>query len=819
LVEAGIPHVVAIRSDTPVVDHAAVVFIGQFYRSLFKGDSVQKAFEMAKLLVEGNLELMKIKRHLKFTAYKKREPFVPEEEKFVLLQSTMDTAPFLSHVPQGTITVKEPALSDSNLPIKLQSFTGRSAEMHDIITELLKNRLVTITGVGGVGKTVLAREVARWFCSRGNFDGVYYIDLRQTDTAEGVIALLGAALNEQFSKLEDVITCFQGLRCLLLLDNAEDILWHDEDAFQNLIDTLLQYTPHILLITSQRPIGGNLYESERVYRLSSLRQRYAELLFCATTKRRMVRREQESATFRDLLKHLGGHPLSIVITARQLAPGIFLEDLLTRINTYKAKAISVKGITDKNGSHGESLVASLASAHHVLSDDAQTLFEVLSSLPAGARKDMLTAIAGDTAWEHVQELNNASLVEISRYRRVTLLPPVRLFALSILRDEIRTLYSPKIVTWMEEYAKVLYNHHSVKDAKEYRFLFAEDEPNLRFAVDLPCAPASDKALSTLGSLGPYLLQLYIFHNRWKEAEDVGDRILSNLRKLPDHLGEANTLTTLGMLAFRTGKLEEALKRYEKALAIYQCMDEKLWEANTFWALGNLNMRTGALRIAQTQYEKALAIYRNIDRTLGEANTLMRLGDLFVKTSNFKEAQTQYEKALAIYRNIDRKLGEANTLMRLGDLFVKTSNFKEAQTQYEKALAIYQTIDVKDGEARILIHLAQWAVLTNRLDHAETTLNNAFALYKDIEDLEGQAEAHLVKAFILLSRHNIPKAKKELRFCLSIQDRICAYSETAHWLTLYAAHLKSHRFQEGAKICLKYAEEFVSKALRLRLQSH
>ncbi|MBU7044841.1 MAG: CHAT domain-containing protein, partial [Theionarchaea archaeon] len=48
LVEAGIPHVVAIRSDTPVVDHAAVVFIGQFYRSLFKGDSVQKAFEMAK---------------------------------------------------------------------------------------------------------------------------------------------------------------------------------------------------------------------------------------------------------------------------------------------------------------------------------------------------------------------------------------------------------------------------------------------------------------------------------------------------------------------------------------------------------------------------------------------------------------------------------------------------------------------------------------------------------------------------------------------------------------------------------------------------
>ncbi|MGD2250776.1 MAG: tetratricopeptide repeat protein [Candidatus Methanofastidiosia archaeon] len=819
LIEAGVQHVVAIKSDTPVADHAAIVFIGQFYRSLFKGDSVQKAFNMAQLLVEGNPDLMKIKRHLKFSAYKKREPFVPEEKKFVLLQGSTDANPSFSNIPHGTLTIEEPALPTTIFPVKPQSFTGRSTEMHDLIGELLQNRFVTITGVGGIGKTVLAIEVARWACSRSHFfDGGYYIDLRLTDTADGVIALLGAAFELELTELKDVIAYLEKRHCLLLFDNAEDILWEDEDALHHIINSILKYTVNTtLLITSQRPVGGNLYEPERVYRIHSLEQQDAALLFCATTKRKMLQKECKSPIFHDVLEQLGGHPLSIVITARQLAPGITLEDVCKRISVYKAKALNIKRITDKDLEHGESLVASLASAHHVLSDNAQTVFELLSLLPAGAHKDMLTKIYGSPVWEYVQELNNASLVEINKRQRVTLLPPVRLFAQSILREEIKKVYIPKIIKLMEEYAKELYNHHSIKGAKEYRFSFTKDEPNLCAAVDLPYVPASDEA-STLGSFGPYLLQLYIFHNRWQEAEDVGDRILFHLRELQDQRGEAHTLTTLGMLAFRTGNLEKAQKRYEKALTIYQGMDEKLWEANTVWALGNLSMRTGALKKAQKRYEKALALYKTIDRKLGEANTLMRLGDLFLKTNNFEKSQIQYEKALALYKIINRTLGEANTLMRLGDLFLKTNSVEKAQIQYEKALTMYRAIDVKDGEARILIRLAQQAALTNRLDHAEITLHDAHTLYKDIEDLEGQADAHLVKAFVLLNRHYITKAKKALDCCLFIQDKIGAYTETAQWLTIYAAHLTVQGFEEGAKLCSQYAEECSSKALLQRLQS-
>ena len=824
LVEAGIRHVVAIKCDVPVLDCAAIAFIGQFFRSLFQGSSIQKAYEMAKLLVEGNPELMKMRSQLEFMAYEKGIPFVPEEEKFVLLPDdiTAHLDPLLSkEVPRGDLSLEENIFSPSNLPVKPQTFTGRSLEMYDIINELLESRLVTVTGVGGIGKTTLAIEVARWFCTRTYFpDGVYYIDLRQTDTVGGIIDLLGSIFGVQPAKLEDIIACLRDRHYLLLLDNAEDILWQNEDAMQDFIDTILKFTPNTkLLITSQRPVGGNLYEPERIYRIYPLEQEDAALLFFVSTKRRMIREEWESDTFYRLLEPLGGHPLSIILIARQLVPGIFLEDLRERIKVYKARAIQVKNITDRDVSHGESLVASLASTHHMLSEKAKTLFEILSMLPAGAQQDMLMKIYGNTAWEYVQELNDASLAEIREYRRVTLLPPVRFFAMSVLTDEVKECYGPKIVEYLGEYAKELHERHRTKDAKEYRFHFTVDEPNLRSAIDLPCnPPQTDKEPSALGSLGSHLIFLYILHYRLNEAEEVGKRILSNLRRLQDQLGEANILRELGIISIETGNVEEAQKKYEKALKIYQNIDVELDEARALWLLGLLSLRRGNFEEARKRYGKALKIYQNIDSKWGEAATLVRLGILAVMTGNLEEARKRYGKALKIFQTIDSKLGEAHFFVRLGDLAMLLGDLEESKIRYEKALRIYKLVDFKVDEAWCLTRLGQWAAFVDKFDYAESCLDKAFAMCREVGAPHVQADAHMVKALVFLKHHNTVKAKQELDYCSSIHDKISTYFKAAHWLALYAAHFKLHNFREGAKLCLEYAEKFALAARNQHLQT-
>jgi len=824
LVEAGIRHVVAIKSDVPVLDQAAITFIGKFFRSLFQGGAIQKAFEMAKLLVEGDPELMKMKPQLEFMAYEKGIPFVPEEEKFVLLPDdiTAHLDPLLSReIPQGTLLLEEHIFSPSNLPVKPQTLTGRSLEMYDILNELLESRLVTVTGVGGIGKTVAAVEVARWFCTRDYFqDGVFHIDLRQTNTVGRIVDLLGGILGVQPAELADIISCLRDHHYLLLLDNAEDILWQDEDAMQDFIDTILKFTPNTkLLITSQRPVGGNLYEPERTYRIYPLEQEDAALLFFVTAKRRMEKEEWESDAFYRILEQLGGHPLSIVLTACQLVPGIVLGDLIERIEVYKAKAIAVKDITDRDSEHGESLVASLASSYDRLSENAQTLLGILSLLPAGAEEEMLTEIFGNTAWECIQELNAASLVEIRGHRRATLLPPVRLFAMSITSEEIRAHYGPKIVEVLKEYTEKLYERHGTQDAKEYRFHFTVNEPNLRSAIDLPCAPPQTaKERSVLGILGPRLIFLYHLHEREKEAKEVGDRILSTLRRRQDRLGEADALLILGIIAMHSGDLEEARSKYETALRIYQDIGYERGEANTLWKLGDLIMWSGNLEEARSKYETALTIYQYMGEKLGEAHAFMHLGDLIMWSGSLEEARSKYETALKIYQDMGEKLGEANAFWRLGDLAVKTGDLEEARSKYETALTIYQYMDDKLGEAHTLLRLSQWAALTDKLEHAETYLDDALALRREIGHLEVQAAAHMVKALVLIKRHDTAKAIHELACCSSIQDRVRAHSRAVQWLILYAVHLRLHGFKEGATLCLEYAEEFASKTQNQYLQT-
>jgi tetratricopeptide (TPR) repeat protein len=230
------------------------------------------------------------------------------------------------------------------------------------------------------------------------------------------------------------------------------------------------------------------------------------------------------------------------------------------------------------------------------------------------------------------------------------------------------------------------------------------------------------------------------------------------------------------------------------------------------------MLLGDYEEAQSKYEKALTIYEHIGEKLGEANTYMHVGSLLMFLGDYEEARLKYEKALHIYQHLGKKLGEANTCKHLGDLAVQTGDYEEARSKYEKALTIYEHIDEKDGEASTLIRLGQWAALTGELGYAEAHLDSAYTLYREIGNLEVLADAHTVRALISLLYHDIAKARYELDCCSSIQNKISAYCKAVQWLVLYADHLKQHGFQEGAAMCLEYAEEFASKTQNQVLQN-
>src|SRR6201993_3854537 len=138
-----------------------------------------------------------------------------------------------------------------HLPVQLTSFVGREAEMNDVRQILADNRLVTLTGAGGVGKTRPGVQVAAGIAG-GFGGGVWYVDLAPiTDpdlVAVTVIRALGLP-DQQGSTTMDMLLRFVGdRRMLLVLDNCEHLL----DASAVLVVALLEGCPAVTVLATSR---------------------------------------------------------------------------------------------------------------------------------------------------------------------------------------------------------------------------------------------------------------------------------------------------------------------------------------------------------------------------------------------------------------------------------------------------------------------------------------------------------------------------------------------------------------------------------------
>ena len=155
-----------------------------------------------------------------------------------------------------------------NLPVQLTSFVGRDDEVAGVESALTESRLVTLTGVGGVGKTRLGVQVAAHLLPEFP-DGVWLCELAATNDADllaqVVVAALGVQPRPGRSLVESVCDYLSGKQALIVLDNCEHLL--DEAA--GIAEAILLAAPGVrVLATSREPLGVG---GERLLGVPSLR--------------------------------------------------------------------------------------------------------------------------------------------------------------------------------------------------------------------------------------------------------------------------------------------------------------------------------------------------------------------------------------------------------------------------------------------------------------------------------------------------------------------------------------------------------------------
>ena len=138
-----------------------------------------------------------------------------------------------------------------NLRQQTTSFVGRETDLAEVEETLSAHRLVTLTGVGGVGKTRLALEVAAR-SANGFPDGVFVIELAAiTDPVavpDAVAAVLGITQQPAMSLAESVAAALEGRSRLLVFDNCEHVV----DAAADMIDAILAHSATVRILATSR---------------------------------------------------------------------------------------------------------------------------------------------------------------------------------------------------------------------------------------------------------------------------------------------------------------------------------------------------------------------------------------------------------------------------------------------------------------------------------------------------------------------------------------------------------------------------------------
>jgi class 3 adenylate cyclase len=226
------------------------------------------------------------------------------------------------------------AAVSQHLPVQLTSFVGRQDELTQLRGMLAENRLVTLTGAGGVGKTRLAIQIAAGLA--GEFcDGVRYVDLAPITDPDLVPVTMARTLglpDQPGRSTMDTLTRFVADRhMLVVLDNCEHLL----DASSALVAALLGASPQLaLLSTSREPIGVAGELSWRVPSLA-LADKAIELFIDRACRARpdFVVTEDNAATVTEICRRLDGVPLAIELAAarvRAVSPAEILDSLHDR---------------------------------------------------------------------------------------------------------------------------------------------------------------------------------------------------------------------------------------------------------------------------------------------------------------------------------------------------------------------------------------------------------------------------------------------------------------------------------------------------------
>jgi pentatricopeptide repeat protein len=774
LVRRGIPYALGMQCILP--DEAALVLSQELLRFLLQGHTLEESVMHTRRALQ---ELGKSSHPdwlagLPVLYTSEREHPTPP---LTLTNGQPTIIPDLRHLEESIdLTALPPA----------EHFLGRVSALTDLIDPLLSpsaHGFVMLHGLGGIGKTSLARVVAErvsWYYEDRvlaySFETFATLDAnnqRVVNEAFGdrfytrlarLYQLDPAKYNTVADLQQAIIQRRTHQRSLLILDNIEtllDALSHPiaQDCAAFLVR--LKDGDGVILLTSRMfaPSDWRI-ETDKIITLGGLPAESGADLFQAflpSDRSPLAPHEDRLA----LSQRVQGHPLSIRLLSGRFADETAL-DLATFLSNINEELVAAERATPGSLDDPErqkTLYACMNYSVRRLTDAQRNVLDTMSIFQAPFIEEFADVVLDDTEQTPLHILHLVRLGLLNCVSRTFADGELVLFELHPMVRWYIELNRAGFVTEVKErygqiYANLVYDAAQPASAYQRSALvrtlvrqsFVDCEAALAYL-----GPASSSTLAY------WLAYLYHPLGQIRRTLDLYEQALLTDQELGDVRGVAVTQHAMAAVLVRQGKVQEALSLYEQALLTDQELGDVRGVAVTQHAMADVLVQQGKVQEALSLYEQALLTKQQLGDVRDVAVTQNAMAAVLVQQGKVQEALSLYEQALLTSQQLGDVREVTVTQNAMAAVLVQQGKVQEALSLYEQALLTYQELGDVRSVAVTQHAMAAVLVQQGKVQEALSLYEQALLTKQQLGDVRGVAVTQNAMADVLVQQGKVEAA--------------------------------------------------------------
>lgn len=596
----------------------------------------------------------------------------------------------------------EPARPAShNLPMQLTHFIGREKEVTDVKRLITAQRLVTLIGPGGAGKTRLSLQVANELLATFK-DGVWFIELAPISDAALIAQTVATTLKlreETGRALDATLTAhLRAKHLLLIFDNCEHLI----EAAAQFAEALLRACPDLHLLTSSREglgiAGEVLYrvpplatpDPKHLPSIEALAHYEAVRLFvdrAANVKPGFALTDHNAAAIAQVCARLDGIPLAIELAAARVKM-LSADQIAARLDDrFKLLTSGSRTALPRQ----QTLRAAIDWSYDLLTADERVVMRRLGTFVNGWTLEAAEAVCPtDQVFDAVDSLLNKSMIladlEEGHDARYRMLETIRQYVLEKLREageleRVRQSHFDFFLALAELAEPKLMRGH---DQASWLNRLETELDNMRAALDWALkADQIEAALRLATTLGSFWNERGYFQEgrTWLEAG------LSQRDRLPKDL-LASALRVAARLAGRQGDFDLAERRAQDSVTLSRELDNKANLAKALNTLAAVSSERGDVARSMAYHDEVLALYRELNDQRGSAQALSDVGWGAVFLSDYARGTPLLEESLALQRKLQDTFGIAWSALALGVARFLQGDLEPATQLMQESLRLF-----------------------------------------------------------------------------------------------------------------------------------